>query len=38
MALVKAPFSWPKISDSMSVGEIAPQLKAMNGLLRRRER
>ncbi len=37
MALVKAPFSWPKISDSISVGEIAPQLKAMKGLLRRRD-
>ena len=32
MAFVNAPFSWPKISDSISVGEIAPQLKAMNGL------
>ncbi len=33
MAFVNAPFSWPKISDSMSVGEIAPQLKAMNGFV-----
>jgi len=31
IAFVNAPFSWPKISDSMSVGEMAPQLNAMNG-------
>ncbi|SPS01056.1 conserved hypothetical protein [Cupriavidus taiwanensis] len=35
MAPVKPPFSWPKSSDSISVGWIAPQLTAMKGPLRR---
>ena len=37
-APVKLPFSWPKISLSIRCGEIAPQLTARNGLLRRRLR
>ena len=37
-APVKLPFSWPKISLSIRFGEIAPQLTARNGLLRRRLR
>src|SRR2546422_368639 len=34
-APVKAPFTWPKSSDSMSVSGIAPQLTDTNGPLRR---
>ena len=37
-APVKLPFSWPKISLSIRCGEIAPQLTARNGWLRRRLR
>ncbi len=37
-APVKLPFSWPKISLSISCGEIAPQLTARKGALRRRLR
>ncbi len=37
MAPVKAPFSWPKSSDSSSVSESAATLTAMNGLWRRGE-
>ena len=35
-APVKLPFSWPKSSLSIRFGEIAPQLTARNGCLRRR--
>ena len=37
-APVNAPFSWPKSSLSTRVGEIAPQLRAMNGRAARRDR
>ena len=33
---MKLPFSWPKSSLSISVGEIAPQLTGTNGPCRRR--
>ena len=36
-APVKAPFSWPKISLSISVSGIAAQLMATNGLFLRGE-
>ena len=35
-APVKLPFSWPKISLSIRLGEMAPQFTARNGSLRRR--
>ena len=34
-APVKAPFSWPKSSDSMSVSEIAATFTGTNGSSRR---
>ena len=37
-APVKLPFSWPKISLSIRLCEMAPQLTARNGCLRRRDR
>ena len=36
-APVKAPFSWPKSSDSISVSGSAAQLTLMNGFLARSE-
>ena len=36
-APVKLPRSWPNSSLSISVAEIAPQLTARNGSLRRRD-
>ena len=35
-APVKLPFSWPKISLSIRLGEMAPQFTARKGCLRRR--
>ena len=38
MAPVKAPFSWPKSSDSISSSGMAAQLTSTNGWSRRAER
>ncbi|MCY1537371.1 hypothetical protein D9M68_728620 [compost metagenome] len=38
VAPVKAPFSWPKSSDSIRVSGIAAQFTEISGALARRER